>query len=292
MKILVTGATGQLGWDCAGVLRENHTVTAVGSGILDISDRKAIHAFVGDLKPDVIVNCAAFTRVDDCEMKKDQAFSLNTEGPKYLAAAAAACGSRIIHISTDYVFSGEKQLPDPYGEDDDTRPASCYGLTKLEGEIAVAAETDRYMILRTAWLYGANGQNFLKTMLRLAVKDPRREIKVVNDQFGSPTWSYRLAKQIEKLLKVNVKGIFHATSEGCCSWYELAKTFLDEMKIPNGVIPCATKDYPTPARRPANSILENRRLKAKGLNVMRDWRMDLEQFVGRYRDHLLSEVEQ
>lgn len=290
MKILISGGTGQLGRDCTKVLEKDHEITPVGSRALDISDWTAVKAFVQDLKPDVILNCAAFTQVDDCETKKELAWKVNVEGPKNLAAVAEAQGSRMIHISTDYVFDGKKPVPECYTETDETHPISYYGLTKLEAEKAIRVETDRYSILRTAWLYGANGRNFLKTMLRLALGDSKREITVVHDQFGSPTWSYRLAEQIETVLNADVNGIFHATSEGYCSWYDLAVTFLDEMEVPNAFVPCTTRDYPTPAKRPTNSILENLQLKDEGLNIMRDWRVDLIQFVSLFKDRLIDEV--
>jgi dTDP-4-dehydrorhamnose reductase len=290
MKILISGGTGQLGRDCTKVLAKNHEVISVGSKALDIADSTAVNAFVQDSRPDVILNCAAFTKVDDCETKKELAWKVNVEGPKNLAAAAEAMGSRLIHISTDYVFDGKKPVPEYYTETDKTHPLSYYGLTKLEAEKAVAGETDRYTILRTAWMYGAEGQNFLKTMLKLALGDPEREIKVVNDQFGSPTWSYRLAEQIDRVMDADRSGIFHATSEGYCTWYELATAFLKEMQILNAFVPCTTEDYPTPAARPASSILENQRLKDAGLNVMRNWREDLIQFVSMFKNRLMEEV--
>ena len=290
MKILITGGAGQLGRDCETVLEKKHQVTPVDLDVLDIADRTAVNAFVAELKPDVILNCAAVTRVDDCETEKEQAWRVNVEGPKHLASAAGARGARMIHISTDYVFDGKKPVSEYYTETDDTHPISYYGVTKLEAEKAVCEETDRYSILRTAWLYGVNGQNFLKTMLRLALGDPEREIKVVHDQFGSPTWSYRLAEQIATVMDADVNGLFHATSEGHCTWYELATTFLGEMEVSNAFVPCTTRDYPTPAERPANSILENQRLKDEGLNIMRHWRADLIQFVTLFKDRLIMEM--
>jgi dTDP-4-dehydrorhamnose reductase len=290
MKILISGGTGQLGRDCTKVLAKNHEVIPVGSKALDIADSTAVNAFVQDSRPDVILNCAAFTKVDDCETKKELAWKVNVEGPRNLAAAAETMGSRLIHISTDYVFDGKKPVPEYYTETDKTHPLSYYGLTKLEAEKAVAGETDRYTILRTAWMYGAEGQNFLKTMLKLALGDPEKEIKVVNDQFGSPTWSYRLAEQIDRVMDADRSGIFHATSEGYCTWYELATAFLKEMQILNAFVPCTTEDYPTPAARPASSILENQRLKDAGLNVMRNWREDLIQFVSMFKNRLMEEV--
>ncbi len=290
MKILITGGTGQLGRDCVKVLERAHEIAPVGSKDLDISDATAVNRFVRGLKPDVILNCAAFAQVDDCETKRELAWRVNAEGPKYLAAAAEALKARIIHISTDYVFDGKKPIPEAYTESDKTHPLSYYGLTKLEGEEGIRGETERYSILRTAWLYGAHGRNFLKTMLRLALGNPHREVKVVNDQFGSPTWTYRLAEQIERVMDMNVNGIFHATSEGHCTWYELAGAFLNEMAVQSTLVPCTTGDYPTPAKRPANSILENRHLKDESLNIMGNWRSDLKKFVGMFKDHLLDEV--
>jgi dTDP-4-dehydrorhamnose reductase len=290
MKILITGGSGQLGRDCTAVLKEKYEVTSVASSALDIADQMAVEVLVQDLKPDVILNCAAFTRVDDCETLKTPAWKVNVEGAKHLASAAGVLGARMIHISTDYVFDGKKPVPESYTEKDKTHPTSYYGLTKLEAEKAVCAETDRYTIMRTAWLYGVNGQNFLKTMLRLTFGDPKREIKVVHDQFGSPTWSYRLAEQIERVMDADINGTFHATSEGHGTWYELATMFLDEMEVPNTLVPCTTQDYPTPAKRPVNSILENQRLKDEGLNIMRDWRADLVQFVSIFKKRLLDEV--
>jgi dTDP-4-dehydrorhamnose reductase len=290
MKILVTGAAGQLGRDCVKVLEESHQVTPLGSKDLDIADDKSVIVFFRREKPDVIVNCAAFTRVDECETKRELAWRVNVEGPKNLAAAAGKNGARLIHISTDYVFDGKKPVPQAYTEQDEAGPISHYGATKLAAEKAVARETDCFAILRTAWMYGVQGRNFLKTMLRLALADPSRNIRVVNDQFGSPTWSLSLARQIEKVMDARLNGIFHATSEGYCTWYELARSFLKEMAVPHAVVPCSTAEYPTPAARPANSILENRRLKEAGQNVMADWRDDLVRFTGLFRDRLMNEV--
>jgi dTDP-4-dehydrorhamnose reductase len=154
----------------------------------------------------------------------------------------------------------------------------------------VKQASGRYVIVRTAWMYGINGNNFLKTILRLVKKDPERPIKVVDDQFGSPTWSYRLARQIETIIDANARGVFHATAEGYCSWYSLATYFLKKMDVAHNITPCSTDQYPTRAIRPKNSILENRHLKEKGINVMPDWREDVDQFVANFRDRLLSET--
>ncbi len=289
MKIMITGAKGQLGSDCHHILRRDHEVMAVDLEDGDITNLSYVQAIVRDFAPDIIVNCAAYTQVDACETHREVAWKVNVEGPRNLASAVEKCGGRLVHISTDYVFDGSKTSPDPYVEEDKPGPLSYYAKTKLEGELAVRETTHGHVILRTAWMYGLNGHNILKTFLRLALENSHKEIKVVNDQFGSPTWSYRLALQIAKVIEVNGQGIYHATSEGYCTWYELACRFLDKMRIPHKVVPCTSEEYPTPATRPKNSILENRRLKNEGINLMPYWEDDLDRFVHRFRELLLEE---
>ncbi|MBW2047452.1 MAG: dTDP-4-dehydrorhamnose reductase [Deltaproteobacteria bacterium] len=292
MRVMILGGDGQLGSDCTLVLRGSHRVLSVDLPDLDITDLPAVKGVVRNFRPHVMVNCAAFTRVDECETRRDLACRVNVDGPANLAEAAKEGGAILIHVSTDYVFDGRKQVPEAYTEEEIPEPASYYGETKLKAEEAVRRITDDHMIVRTAWLYGIRGHNFLKTMLRLARQDPHREIRVVNDQFGSPTWSYRLALQIVRLIESGGRGTYHATSEGCCTWYELATRFLDTMGIRHFLVPCTTDEYPTPATRPMNSILENRRLKRQGINVMRDWKKDLEEFVSRFRDRLIREADE
>ena len=287
---MILGGKGQLGSDCTKVLSETHDVMSVDLDELDITDIAQVEAAAGNFGADVIVNCAAFTRVDDCESERDLACEVNTEGPTNLAVAAKKEGSRLIHISTDYVFDGRKKAPEAYTEKDDPDPISYYGVTKLAAEEAIRKITDNHIILRTAWLYGIHGQNFLKTMLALALKDPQREIKIVNDQFGSPTWSYRLALQIARLIESEGNGTYHATSTGYCTWYELATYFLGRMGFPHSFVPCTTAEYPTPAVRPINSILENKRLREAGINLMQGWKTDLDEFVFRFRDRLINEI--
>ncbi len=290
MKIVITGGTGQLGADCAAVLRPHYDIVSVGSKDLDIADRTAVAQYMTETAPQVILNCAAFTQVDACETQKDLAWQVNAEGPRNLAAAAVKTGAKLIHISTDYVFDGRKPVPEPYTEADHTNPISFYGKSKLAGEVAVREQTRNHIILRTAWLYGMHGRNFLKTMLKLALQDPERELRVVNDQYGSPTWSYGLALQIKRLIETEGQGTYHATSEGYGTWYDLAVDFLDMMVVPYTLSPCTTAEFPTPATRPANSILENRRLKESRLNRMADWKMDLAEFIRRFKDPLISET--
>jgi dTDP-4-dehydrorhamnose reductase len=300
MKILICGGMGQLGTDCMRVLGDKHAVKALdleppddspSMETLDITRPAEVAEKVGDFAPDLLLNCAAFTQVDACETERETAGRINGEAPGILAGTMEAIGGKIIHISTDYVFDGGKTPPESYIEKESPRPVSVYGKTKLEGEAAVQRAASRYAIVRTAWLYGARGHNFLKTILKLAVGDPERELRVVDDQFGSPTWSFRLAQQIEKLIDTESHGIYHATAEGHCTWYELATYFLKRMEIPNHIVPCASEAYPTPAKRPKNAILENGRLKSSGLHIMQEWWQDVDCFVAEFREQLLNETD-
>lgn len=291
MRILVTGARGQLGSDCVEVLSEKHELLALDLPEFDIGDRAAVERTVDAFTPECILNCAAYTRVDDCEDDREAAYRTNVSGPFHLASCAQKGGARIIHISTDYVFDGRKPCPEPYVEEDAVSPVSFYGTSKAEGEKAVRDSCRRHVILRAAWMYGINGRNFPKTILRLALKNPAGILKVVDDQYGSPTWSYRLARQIEKILETDAQGIFHATSEGYCSWCAFAAAFLEEMGLSVMPVPCTSAEYPTRATRPANSILENAALKKKGWNRMLSWKEDLAEFVSLHRDRLLREAQ-
>jgi dTDP-4-dehydrorhamnose reductase len=290
MKILVTGSSGQLGTDVVEILRGKHEVLARKRSDLDIADPIALEKSVESFTPAIVINCAAYTRVDDCEEQRQLAFTANVTGPKNLALCVSRYGGKLIHISTDYVFDGNRTAPNPYVEEDEPAPVSYYGQTKLEGERVIRELTEHCMIVRTAWLYGAVGRNFLKTILRLTIQDPQKKLKVVNDQFGSLTWSYRLAQQIARLIEVDGQGIYHATAEGYSSWYEGAATLLKLMEVPHNVYPCTSAEYPTRAVRPGNSILENRRLKTEGINCMRPWQEDLEYYVALYRERLISEA--
>ena len=290
MKIMITGAREKMGADCVRVLNETHEVVAVDPEELDITRLSDVEMMIKNLTPDTILNCAAYSKVDNCEAEKELAWKTNVIGPKNLAQSVAKHGSRLIHISSDYVFDGKKKVPEPYVEEDEPHPLSYYGITKYESEKVVRQATDRHMIIRTAWLYGVNGYNFLKTMLKLALKNPNAKIKVVNDQFGSPTWSHRLVLQIARIIEENGQGTYHATAEGYCTWYELAIYFLNKMEVPHTVIPCTSEEYPMPALRPKNSILENRHLKEKSINIMKNWQDDLDQFINDFKERLLSET--
>ena len=285
-RTLIIGHKGQLGSDCRVVLPE---ADGIDFPEIDIADRFQCLEKLNSLCPEVIVNCAAYTAVDACE-SDPACWKVNADGPKHLAEWAAANQAFLIHVSTDYVFSGDKPLFEASVETDVTGPVSEYGRSKLAGEQAVLESGASSAILRTAWLYGAHGKNFLKTMLRLTLQNPDKEFKVVNDQFGSPTWSHTLARQIAAVIETRATGIFHATSEGYCSWYDLACTFLEEMGVEHHFVPCSSEEYPTPAKRPANSILENAHAKQLGINQFADWKKELKRFVAENRDELLREA--
>ncbi|MCI5209258.1 MAG: dTDP-4-dehydrorhamnose reductase [Candidatus Electrothrix sp. ATG2] len=289
MNILITGAGGQLGQDCLMIIGKEHSVHGRTSGQLDITQPDHVQREMSRLRPDAVVNCAAYTAVDKCESEQEACQAVNATGAAHLADACAASGTRLIHISTDYVFAGNKPVPEFYTEQDPVGPLSVYGTTKLAGEQAIEQRMDNFFILRTSWLYGMEGNNFLKTMLRLAMNDPERTIRVVDDQYGSLTWTKTLARQINALLSSELTGIAHATAEGFSTWYGGAKYFLQALGVNFSLEPCTTAEYPTPAHRPANSILENSFLEEQNINLMQDWQQDIDAFVAQYREALLAE---
>ena len=292
MKILVIGSSGQIGSECKEVLQDDYEIIAPTKEELDIISWDKVIMSIDQLSPDIILNCAAFNRVDDCETERKLAERINVEGPRNLAQGAARYDKIIVHISSDYIFNGRKRLPQPYFEDDPTNPLSRYGLTKMESEMAVKQNAPHYIIVRTGWVYGARGDSFIKKILRLTQKENQKSLYVVDDQIGSPTWSYRLAQQIKVLIDNKKEGVYHATSEGYCSRYEWAKYLLEKMDITIPVLPCTSEKYPTPARRPLNSILENRQLKTEGLNIMPHWQKDLDIFINNYGEMLLKGEEE
>jgi|UniRef100_A0A7C3ZA32 dTDP-4-dehydrorhamnose reductase len=288
MKILITGAGGLLGRECAAVLARRHKVIALTSRELDITDPDRVAEAVAALAPDAVLNGAAFTDVDACESQRERAFRVNALGPGHLARALARHRGRLVHISTDYVFDGAKAPPEAYVEEDPPNPLSWYARTKLAGEQAVQEALEDYAIVRTAWLYGLQGKGFLQLLLDLTLRRKLPEIRVVQDQFGTPTWAHRLAEQLERVLEAEeARGIFHATAEDWCSRYDWAVFFLKQMGLNCRVVPCASVEFPTPAVRPRSTILENRRLKELGLNIMRPWQEDLQEFGAQYREELL-----
>lgn len=290
MKILLLGSSGMLGSDCKAVLSKEYEVIAPDKKDLDIISWDMVIENIQTISPDVILNCAAFTDVDACETEDFVVRKNNVEGPRNLAQGSARFNCKLIHISSDYVFNGQKSIPQPYFEDDPLEPISAYGKSKMESEISVRENAPNYVLIRSGWLYGIRGKNFVKSILSNALNKKRKTIKVVNDQFGSPTWTYRLAMQIKELIKRDAKGTYHVTSEGYCTRFEYAQYILKKLKLKISLDPCSMDDYPLPARRPANCILENRLLKKQSVNLMPDWKKDVGIFLGRYGSDLVKQA--
>jgi dTDP-4-dehydrorhamnose reductase len=288
MRILLTDGKGQLGSECKEVMKSDYEIIETDQEDFDITSWDKVIMTISQLSPDIILNCAAFNNVDECEKRKKEAERMNVEGPRNLAQGAARYEKIIVHISSDLVFDGRKRLPQPYFEDDPMSPLSFYGVTKMESEIAIKQNTTNYIIIRTGWLYSTKADNFCTKILARALQKDQEPLYVVDDQFGSPTWSHRLAKQIKLLIDSGKEGVYHATSEGYCSRYEWAKYFLEKMEIKIPVLPCSSAEFPTPAKRPANSILENRQLKIEGLNIMPNWQVDLDTFINTYGERLIN----
>ena len=282
MKILLLGSTGMLGSEFHKLLSNDFGIIAPTSKELDIISWDRVIDTLQNVSPDIILNCAGFTDVDACETEDFKVRKVNVEGPRNLAQGAARFNCKLIHISSDYVFSGLKNLPQPYFEDDFLDPSSAYGKSKMESEVGVRENASDYIIIRSGWLYGAQGKHFIQSLLINALKKKKTPLRVVNDQIGSPTWTYRLALQIRELIQKNAKGTYHATSEGYCSWYELAQFVLNKLKIKTKLEPCSLKDYPEAAKRPVNCILENRLLKKQGIHIMSDWKEDVSLFLEQF----------
>lgn len=267
-KIIVTGCNGQLGRAVNFFFRDNKDISFVNTdvGELDITNIDKVMELAREVQPYAIINCAAHTGVDACETEYDKAFKINAIGPRNLSIAARETGAKLMHISTDYVFDGKGTRP--YVETDATNPQGAYGSTKLAGENFVKDFADRYFILRTAWLYG-DGKNFAKTMLRLS--ETNKKVRVVGDQFGSPTSASELTKAIHALLFTENYGVFHATCEGSCSWAEFAREVFRLAGKTTQVEAITTEEFGAPAPRPAYSVLENRMFKLTTDFMFADW---------------------
>jgi dTDP-4-dehydrorhamnose reductase len=280
MKILITGSKGQLGLELnrqLSALRDNGEALELiltDLSELDIANQPQVNHLLRTEQPQVVVNCAAYTNVDGCEADENTAFRINALGARNLAVAATAVGAKIVQVSTDYVFDGTN--PAPRREYDPVNPQSVYGRSKLWGEQLVAATNQRHFIVRTAWLYG-EGYNFVRTMLRLAAE--REELQVVRDQVGSPTGTVDLARCIIGLIRTEAYGVYHATAEGQCSWYELAVKIMELSGRKVKIIPITTEQLNRPAPRPKFSVLDNFALRLIGLNTFRDWERALREYI-------------
>jgi dTDP-4-dehydrorhamnose reductase len=285
MKLLIIGSAGQLGSDFVKIAEQRrHTVIPIDYPQIDIRYRSSVESIINNAAPDAVINCAAFTAVDDCETNRETAFALNAYACENLALAAKDRAALLIHISTDYVFDGAASSP--YTEDRPTNPQTVYGQSKLRGEeIITELYGDGSMIFRIAWLYGAGGANFVKTIRRIASSNQQehKPLKVVNDQFGTPTWTVSVCRQILSVIDKGERGVFHATCEGVCTWFDFAKEIVTAYGIDAEVSPCTTEEFPRKAPRPRYSVLENARLKALKLNAMPDWRKAFREFLSKER---------
>ncbi|WP_062211053.1 dTDP-4-dehydrorhamnose reductase [Aureimonas sp. AU12] len=291
MRLLVTGRKGQVAQALLGLASAGLEVVALGRPVLDITDRASIDRAIAEHRPDVVVSAAAYTAVDKAESDEAAAFAANRDGAGHVAAAAAAAGLPVIHVSTDYVFSGEK--PQAYLEDDATGPQGVYGRSKLAGEAAVAAANPRHAILRTAWVFGPYGNNFLKTMLRLA--ETRDVLKVVGDQQGTPTYAPDIAAGIVAVAERMVAGpdeaashgVFHMVAGGETTWAGFAAEIFAHSALDGGpsalVEPITTAEYPTPARRPANSRLDTARFRRAFGHELPTWQSGVERCLAALR---------
>lgn len=291
MRILISGANGQLGKELTKILNtgfseigeipcilKNADIINTDVDNLDITNIDGVLSFVEDARPQAIINCSAFTNVDLCETEKDTAFNVNSLGPRNLSIAAQKVNAKLIHVSTDYVFSGDGI--EPYCEYDKCNPQSIYGKTKYLGEQYVKEFCSKYFIVRTSWLYGYEGNNFVKTIMNLAKQ--RESIKVVNDQKGNPTNANDLAYHILKLVDSDEYGVYHCTGNGECSWYDFACKIVEYANINCEVMPCTTEEFPRPAKRPSYSSLNNMMLKNTIGDEMRFWQDALRNFIKNY----------
>lgn len=288
MKILITGSKGQLGNELKDIINKGYSEIGKVSKViknsqvfdldvdkLDITDLNSVKNVLDTIKPDVVINCAAATNVDGCESDEDFAFKVNALGPRNLAIVCEEMGAKLVQVSTDYVFSGVGEKP--LTEYDLTAPYSVYGKTKLLGENYVREFCSKYYIVRTAWLYGYVGHNFVYTMRRLGKE--KDSINVVNDQIGNPTHANDLAYHILKLIETDEYGVYHCTGKGECSWYDFAKMIIELSGEECIVNPCTSEEYKTPAKRPEYSSLDNMMLRNTVGDEMRNWQDAIKSFI-------------
>ena len=276
MKVLVTGVKGQLGYDVVAKL-ERSNIEYLGTDVdtLDITNEEQVRDVILTYNPDIVIHCAAYTAVDKAEDQKELCYAVNVLGTKYIANACKEIDAKMVYISTDYVFDGEGDHP--FDVNDKPNPINYYGKTKHDGEIEVKNLLEKYFIVRISWVFGVNGNNFVKTMLKLGKE--KDEIFVVSDQIGSPTYTYDLAVLLVNMISTDKYGIYHATNEGYCSWYEFACEIFKQSKIDIKVHPIKAEAYPTKAKRPKNSRLSKSQLKRNNYHLLDEWQFALRRFL-------------
>lgn len=283
MRVLVTGAGGMLGYALLPVLQADHEVIGLTRKDGDLCDEGAVRNIFEHQKPEVVIHLAAYTNVDGCELEPQKAKAGNEDATLNVAKAAEKAGASLLYISTDYVFDGKQEHP--YREDDTPNPLSVYGRTKLMGERHIQNTLSRYFIVRTSWLFGPKGKNFVSTIFRLAGEKP--EIRVVNDQKGSPTYTRHLAQKLAELITRDEYGIYHITGQGSCTWFEFARKivgFGGFQKV--RVTPVSTQEFVRPAPRPACSILANQRLASLGIGLLSEWEIGLQDYLAEIQKEM------
>jgi len=285
MRVLVTGANGQLGYDVVRRLKEESIEhTGATREDFDLRNENQVKEFIVKYNPDVIVHCAAYTNVDKAEDERELCYNVNVMGTRYIAETAKEINAKMLYISTDYVFNGEGE--EPFEVTDEPDPINYYGQTKYEGELEVQKLLEKYFIVRTSWVFGINGDNFVKTMLKLGKE--RDEISVVADQVGSPTYTYDLAGLIVEMIKTDKYGIYHATNEGYCSWYEFAKEIFEVAGIDVKVKPVGTEEFPTKAERPRNSRLSKESLVNNNFDKLKRFDIAISDYILKNKELLLE----
>jgi len=276
MRVLVTGAKGQLGYDVVNELvKRGHEAVGVDIEEMDITDAESVRREIEKADVDAVIHCAAYTAVDAAEDNEDLCHRINVCGTENIAKVCGHMGLKMIYISTDYVFDGEGERP--WEPDDERRPLSVYGRTKCEGEMAVEKYVEKYYIVRIAWVFGINGKNFVKTMLNLGkTKD---EINVVNDQFGSPTYTYDLAGLLVDMVETEKYGCYHATNEGFCTWFEFAQEIFAQAGLNCQVNAVSSLEFPAKAKRPHNSRMNKDKLERNGFNRLPSWQSALKRYL-------------
>ena len=276
MRVLVTGVKGQLGYDVMNELKKQG-LTGIGVDVdeMDITDAEACRRVITEAKPDAVIHCAAYTAVDAAEQNMELCRKVNADGTRNIAEVCKGLDIKMMYISTDYVFEGTGDQA--YEVNDPIAPQSVYGLTKAQGEEAVLSLMQRYFIVRISWVFGENGHNFVRTMLRLGAE--KKEITVVDDQIGSPTYTADLAVLLCDMIQTEKYGVYHATNEGYCSWAEFAQAIMDKAGLRCKVRPVPTSEYPTAAKRPYNSRMSKRSLDEAGFRRLPTWQDALERYI-------------
>lgn len=277
MKVLVTGVKGQLGYDVVRELQKRgHEAVGVDIGEMDITDAAAVERVMTEVQPDAVIHCSAYTAVDRAEEDIEICRRVNVDGTENIAKICKKLGCKMLYLSTDYIFSGDGERP--WEPDDEASPLNAYGQSKYDGELALKKYVEKYFIVRISWVFGINGNNFIKTMLRLGRENGA--VKVVDDQIGSPTYTYDLARLLVDMIESDRYGAYHATNEGICSWYEFAKEIFRAAGMDNvSVTPVKSGEFPVKAKRPKNSRMSKEKLVTNGFSLLPAWQDAVARYI-------------